>query len=151
MIKNYGNRQTYFIDSIDYNSNPTCTLANTKETYEQYYLRKHKIQINNLTQPLITATPRPNAQGPPTVLIPELIALQDRSRRPDYPAELDRRIGKLKKLTPAQKESHICDTVSSLAAEDIIKKSALKIEAVSLSTPTLSFSNSEVLPEEGVF
>lgn len=155
MVKTYGDRASFYLSFIDYSQKPTSKIVGSEETYEKYYLRRYEIQINNLTQPLIVARRHfDQKQGDNTAsvfLIPELIAVEDRSYRPDYPKEIERKIRSLKQLTPSVKEANITELVGSLAAEDVIKKSALKLEAVSLFQPKILLNGSEIDPENGVF
>lgn len=59
IIKNYGDRKSYYLCSIDYSLTPTSKLADSEETYEQYYLKKYQIKIGDLKQPLVVVQKQP--------------------------------------------------------------------------------------------
>lgn len=111
--------------------------------------------MNDASQPLIIArkssVKREGNTSKTIMLIPELVAIEDRSCQPDYPKEIDSRLRSLKQLPPNVKEGQINEIISSLAAEDVIKKSALRLEAVCLNHPVILMNGCQIYPEEGVF
>lgn len=84
-------------------------------------------------------------------LIPELVSVAGRSYMPEYPLNLQNQLDKLKRMLPQEKETCVSEMIQELAAEDIIKKSAINLEASQLTAPTILIKNSEIKPEDGVF
>lgn len=79
IVLTYYNNNTYRIEDIDFNANPSCTF-NMKNgqvvSYQQYYKTKYDITITDPTQPMLVTRTKPKernaGQGDLVYLVPEL-------------------------------------------------------------------------------
>jgi hypothetical protein len=109
VMKNYGRREIYKIESIDFGKKPSDKMSEAQSslTFQQHYFQKYGIKVANLNQPLLVVMLKSKSQNANSskscFLLPELVSLYRRVNPTDFDERLKRVIDSKSRLLPQDK------------------------------------------------